>query len=359
MDACIPQVTQTDVTPEAQIHPIPYGVAMMGALRVHTLDGTRGEGEKVAVLDTGIDGSHPDLKLAGAVDFTGEGLQDDNGHGTHIAGSIAADGKIIGGAPGGELYSVKVLNGKGQGNWDWIACGIDWCRENGITIINMSLGGSKPADSRVHDAIKRAYDAGISFPVAAGNWGSINVELGDHLNTVMFPAEYDECVAVVAVDPEKAVPVFSSKGPTAELAFAGYSVLSTWPGGGYKRLSGTSMATGYAAAAFALMRARRRIRGLPVTPAHLRDAMATYAKDLGVRGRDNAYGYGLFSFGFSVHLQYQAGEKMFYVNGEPHEARMAPFIKDDIMWLPIRETANSYEGSVKYDHLTKTVDIIR
>ena len=359
MEVSIPSVTKTEVAASASIHPIPYGVAMLGAPRVWALDKTRGEDEKAAVLDTGVDGNHPDLNLAGAVDFTGEGPQDDHGHGSHVAGSIGADGKICGGAPGVELYSVKVLDGNGQGTYEWIAKGIDWCRENGINIINMSLGGPKPPDNRLYEAVVRAYNAGINLIVAGGNFGAINVELGDHVNTIMYPADYDQCVAVTAVNPEKKVPIYSSKGPQAELAFAGDNVLSTWPGGGYMRLSGTSMATGYATAAFTLMRARRKQRGLPVTPAHLRDAMATFAKDLGVRGRDNAYGYGLFSFGFSVHIQYQAGNKTFFVNGEPQEARMAPHIKDDIMWLPIRETANSYEGSVKYDHLNKTVDIIR
>ena len=157
----------------------------------------------VAVIDTGIDLDHPDLNVGAGVNCsTGRSYDDGNGHGTHVAGAIAAkdDGNgVVGVAPGATVYPVRVLSNAGSGSWSSVACGIDWVTANagslGIKVANMSLGGSGsdgPCTSdALHLAICNSTAAGVTYVVAAGNSGA---------NFAGFvPAAYDEVLAVTAV----------------------------------------------------------------------------------------------------------------------------------------------------------------
>ncbi len=268
----------------------PWGVAYVGAPEAWEV--SRGEGVRVAVLDTGVDQRHPDLRanLAGGYNALSPGREpaDDNGHGTHVAGIIGATDDsqgVVGVAPRARLYAVKVLDRWGAGFLSDLVHGLDWCVRQRVQIANLSLG-TRSDNETFREAIRRAAAAGILLVCAAGNEGPD----GD---TVNYPARYPEVVAVAAVDRGGRLAGFSSRGPQVALAAPGVDIPSTWPGGAYRSLSGTSMAaphvTGGAALALAAQPAldagtlRRRLVGtarrLRTCPYPLLDASAA------VRGR--------------------------------------------------------------------------
>ncbi|MBC7338959.1 MAG: S8 family serine peptidase [Firmicutes bacterium] len=155
-----------------------------------------------------------------------------------MAGIVAAVDNaigVVGVAPEAWLYGVKVLDRSGSGYYPDIIEGIQWCTDNGMQVINMSLGG--PTDSpALHDAIIAACNRGITVVCAAGNEGP-----GE--DTVVYPARYPEVITVAATAADDSVPDFSSRGPEVDNAAPGVSILSTWKGGGYATASGTSMAS--------------------------------------------------------------------------------------------------------------------
>jgi subtilisin family serine protease len=234
---------------------------------------SRGAGVKVAVIDTGIDHKHPDLKAnyKGGYDFVNEDddPMDDNGHGTHCAGTIAAldnDIGVIGVAPEADLYGVKVLNQDGSGYNSDIIRGIIWSIHNDMDVISMSLGG--PGPSRAMDmAIALAVDAGVTVVVAAGNESQdanyVTPASSEHAITVSAIADFDgqpggmdpqvhSFGPIEIVEEDDYFASFSNYGSVVDIAAPGVSILSTWPGGGYKELDGTSMACPHVAGAAAL-----------------------------------------------------------------------------------------------------------
>ncbi|NNN05506.1 MAG: S8 family peptidase [Elusimicrobia bacterium] len=239
----------------------PWGVARVDAPAAWSSG--QGAGIKVAVIDTGIDCTHPDLQC----DFSagtnivepGADPMDDNEHGTHVSGTIAgrgADGGVYGVAPQAVLIPVKVLNAQGEGSLSDIIAGIDWAVKAGVDVINMSLGG--PAQS---PALKRAVEGALAHGVvvvcAAGN-------SGPEADTVGYPAGYPGVIAVAASDRNDNVADFSSRGPQLAFVAPGVDITSTVPGGGYAKLSGTSMASPHVAglAALALERGARGPAGV-------------------------------------------------------------------------------------------------
>lgn len=254
---------------------------------------TRGEGLKVAVLDTGISKSHPDLvgNLKGGANFTTPDIndwEDKQGHGTHCAGIIGAVDNgigVIGVAPAVELYGVKVLGDKGSGVMNAIIKGIDWCVANGIDIISMSLGCPKDPGSGLHDAIKRARAAGIVIVAASGNEST---QCG-------WPAAYDESIAVGAVDPAFDKASFSNFGSEVDVAAPGVNILSTHLNNGYAKLSGTSMATPMVTGAVAIVQALGRKTGIKMTPEKIIEMFSNKSVDLGDHGKDINYGSGMIN----------------------------------------------------------------
>lgn len=225
----------------------PSGVTALGT----NAAGRTGAGVNVAVLDTGIDTTHSDLSVAGLVDETGSrgGGIDDNGHGTHVSGTIAALDNtlgVIGVAPDADLYGVKVLDRRGSGSYSGIAAGIDWAVAHGMDVLNMSLGGS--ADSAtLHTAITAAYDADVVTVVAAGNSGVSA--------TLSYPAAYDGEVLTISAwsVSSSSFPSWSNYGiPPVDVAAPGVGVCSTARGGSYQTMDGTSMATPHVVGAVAL-----------------------------------------------------------------------------------------------------------
>ncbi len=239
--------------PEPQGQQVPWGIDRVNAKGAWSV--TRGAGVKVAVVDTGIDFDHPDLKVAGgfnAIDNS-KPFKDDNGHGTHVSGTIAAqddDKGVVGIAPAVSLYGVKVLNADGSGTFADVIAGIQWTVEHRMDVANFSLGASQGTDA-LKDAVKAASDGGVAIIAAAGNSGG----------AVGYPAAYPDCIAVAASDSGDKVASFSSRGPEVAVIAPGVAVYSTYMGGGYQKLSGTSMATPHVAGLAALAVAARGLHG--------------------------------------------------------------------------------------------------
>ena len=228
----------------------------------------------VAVIDTGIDLDHPDLNVVGSTNCVstfatcGAGGNDGNGHGTHVAGSVAGidDGNgVVGVAPGARLWAVRVLNNSGSGTTAQVVAGIDWvaARASTIEVANMSLGGS--ASQAIDDAANRLADAGVAVAVAAGNSdanaANSSPARAAKVLTVSALADFNGlpgggAASTCRLDQDDTLADFSNWGSTIEIAAPGVCILSTWLNGGYNTISGTSMASPHAAGALALLASR-------------------------------------------------------------------------------------------------------
>ncbi len=272
--------------------PLPWNIDRIDAEKVWPI-GNTAMSVKVAVLDTGISLSHPDLSnnVKGSVNTINgrRSANDDNGHGSHVAGIIGALNNsvgVVGAAPQVSLYAVKVLDANGSGYLSDIIEGLDWSIANRMQVVNMSLGTTADVQS-FRDAVVRAYQAGIVLVGAAGNNGG----------SVNYPARYPEVIAVAATDTYDTVPSWSSRGSEVALAAPGVSVYSTYKGKNYATLSGTSMAAPHVAAAAALLlkvpsACDTDLSGT-CSPAEVLARLTATAEDKGVLGVDTLYGYGI------------------------------------------------------------------
>ena len=270
-----------------------WGVTTIGG-NAAVAAGITGAGIKVAILDSGIDYNHPDLKdnYKGGYNFAYDNNDPfDDGyisHGTHIAGIIGARNNgtgVVGVAPEVSLYAVKVLGGMVMGDLSDILAGMEWAIFNKMDIINMSIGA--PIDSAAfQDACDRAYQAGIIVVAASGNTNS---------NYIEFPAAYDSVIAVSATDQDNSRAIFSNYAPKNELAAPGVNINSTMRGGGYGIMKGTSQAAAHVSGAAALMLASKIIdrNGDGRVADDVRALLDATATDLGVPGRDDSFGFGL------------------------------------------------------------------
>jgi len=255
-----------------------WGVMRIKAPDVWTT--TKADGIKVAVIDTGVDYHHPDLqaRYGGGIDIVNNDLDpsDDNGHGTHVSGIIAAttdNGGYVGVAPNVQILGIKVLGSDGAGYISDVVAGIDWAMSHGAQVMNFSLGTSYNS-SVLESKLNEAYAKGIVLVAAAGNTSG---------GPVLYPAAYGSVISVAATDTNDRLASFSSLG--AEISAPGVGITSTVPGGGYATWSGTSMASPHVAATAALMIANHQ--------ANIRDSLHKSALDLGAPGTDGLFGYGL------------------------------------------------------------------
>lgn len=287
---------EDDVVVEALARPqpvevLPWGVNRIDAEKVWSQ--TSGDPVKVAIVDTGIDVKHPDLKdnLRGGVSTVGytSSYNDDNGHGTHVGGIAAAvDNEVgaIGVGPKINLYAVKVLDRRGYGYLSDVIEGLDWAIQNGMRVVNLSLGTSSDVPS-FREAVQKVYAAGIVPVAAAGNTGG----------AVVYPAAYPEVIAVSATDQTDTLASWSSRGPEVDLAAPGVSIYSTYKGQTYKTLSGTSMAaphvTGTAALVLTVPEKCDSDLDGRCSVAEVQQRLEATAEDLGALGRDDLYGWGL------------------------------------------------------------------
>ncbi|RME86018.1 MAG: peptidase S8, partial [Caldilineae bacterium] len=245
----------------------------------------------IAILDTGIDLSHPEFagRVLAGWDFVNQDSDpsDDHGHGTHVAGIAAAainNGTGIAGIAGNaSIMPVKVLDQNGSGWWSEVAAGIIWAADHGADVINMSLSG--PADSQTaRDAIAYANSLGTVVVVAAGNDGT---------DSPRYPAAFENVIAVGATTYQGARWTLSNFGPNVDVMAPGATIYSTYgklgQPSGYQFMTGTSMAAPHVAGLVALMRSANP----SLSPTEIRDAIQNTAVDLGDPGYDAFYGYGL------------------------------------------------------------------
>jgi len=251
---------------------------------------TRGAGVVVAVIDTGVRGDHQDLApvLLPGIDYVnpgGDGKADPNGHGTHVAGIIAAQANngvgVAGGAPDVRILPVRVLGANGTGFSSDVAAGIIWAADHGARVINLSLGSTSP-HAGTQAAIQYALSKGALVFAAAGNNGGA---------VTTYPAAFPEAVAVASIDSNGARSSFSNFGAWVDLAAPGGGIVSTYGSSAtaYGGMSGTSMATPYAAATAALVVAANPA----ASAASVRANVEAAADDAGPAGHDVEYGHGV------------------------------------------------------------------
>jgi len=260
---------------------------------------TKGEGVLVAVLDTGV-ASHPCLDGAifgDKVNFTdSQTILDQQGHGTHVAGIIAAreinDNGVIGVAPEARIMSVKVLNDSARGNYGWIEQGIHHAISNGADIINLSLGSPQPPPPSLYAAIQEAAAKGIIVISAAGNDAA----------AVNYPARYDEVIAVAAIDQQGNMAHFSSHDSAVDVSAPGVGIYSTSLNNGYAVLNGTSQAAPYVAGVCALLISHsRNTAGVEPIKGYLKmlealDSVCDPKGRAGHIGKDGDVGFGIPDF---------------------------------------------------------------
>ncbi|WP_049927545.1 S8 family peptidase [Halopiger goleimassiliensis] len=279
--------TQADERDEGQT--LPWGVDRIDAEIVHA-EGVLGDGVDVGVIDHGIDATHPDLEATLAdpdddanheswVDCEGceQPWSDEQGHGTHVAGTIAAgdgDSGVVGVAPEARLHALKVCGGAGGCRASAIVEAIRYAADQDWDVINLSLGSPRESPA-LQAAGQYALEAGVLPVAAAGNRGAPD--------SVGYPAAYDEFVAVSATDVDDEIADFSSTGPEVDVAAPGVDVCSTLVDG-YGDRSGTSMAAPHVAGAAALLLADG------YSPSETRERLLETAEDLGVGGTEQGAG---------------------------------------------------------------------
>lgn len=250
--------------------------------------GLTGKNIKIAVVDTGI-ANHKDLKIEGGANFVPNttSYSDGNGHGTHVAGIIAAqnnDFGTVGIAPDSSLYAVKVLDELGQGYLSYLLAGIDWAISNKMDIINLSLELYTDSPS-LEQAVIKAYNNNILVVAAAGNSGTNN-NLED---SVAYPARYPSVIGVSATDSNDERAAFSSTGNMIDVAAPGVNIYSTYLKNKYTTMSGTSMASPYVAGNLALIK-----EAYPyLSNNEIREILYKNTLDLGEPGKDLEFGFGL------------------------------------------------------------------
>lgn len=239
----------------------------------------------VAVVDTGIDLDHPYLKgriLSSGYNLVGFNSipEDDNGHGTHVSGTIVDCTNNL----NVKIMPIKVLDAQGYGFSEITALGIEYAVNNGADIINLSLGGPKSA--LVDDAVNNAVNEGVVVCVAAGNGD----ESGKPVDTSLTsPANNTNAIVVGAIDDNGKIASFSNYGTSVDVVAPGVKVMSSFKNGEYAMLSGTSMATPHISAVAAMF----KLSNPSFSPKQIEEYIIKYCTDLGDKGRDNIYGYGI------------------------------------------------------------------
>ncbi len=280
------------IEPDIEVHAlsqsVSWGVNRVDALSVHPFN--KGAGIKIAVVDSGIDYTHPDLNdnYKGGYDFVNNDNDpmDDHGHGTKVAGIIAAEDNafgVLGVAPEASIYGLKVLRSDGVGYSSNIIRAIEWAVDNDMDIVSMSIG-SNAGSYAYQQAVNNAYNSGVLLVASAGNSGSTATD------NVMYPAKYDSVIAISAMNQVDGICSFSSVGPAVELTAPGIYLKTTAVGGGYYNyFAGTSAAAPFVSGVAALMMASDPT----LTNVEIREQLRDNAIDLGESGRDIKYGYGL------------------------------------------------------------------
>lgn len=277
-------VTAQDTIPNDPGFPLQYALVNIRAPQAWDIT-TGSSAVTIAIIDSGVDLSHPELasKLLSGYDFVnGDAVpQDDNGHGTHVAGIAAAASNnglgMAGVSWGARILPVKVLNALNSGTYANVAAGIVWATDQGAQVINLSLGGSS-ASLTLENAINYAASRGVALVAAAGNTSG----------AVLYPARYPSVIAVANTNAANQRVPSSAFGPEIDLAAPGAGIYSLAIGGGYTTLGGTSMSAPHVSGALALL------LSLPgVSTGQARAWLEASALDIDAPGWDVFTGYGL------------------------------------------------------------------
>ena len=277
---------EQDGTAHTSAQTLPWGINKIDADISSTLAGN-GSGTisnvRAYVIDTGVDQAHTDLNVAGFINFAGGPETDCNGHGTHVAGTIAAKDDtnyVVGVAPGAPVYGVKVLGCSGSGSWSNIIKGIDWVTANAQkpAIANMSLGGG--ANNAVDDAVRRSAASGVFYALAAGNEG---VDACTRSPARAGAGTNNGIMTVAATDSNDREASWSNYGTCVDIWAPGVSIPSTWKGGGTKTISGTSMASPHVGGGGALYLSSHT----GASPSSVESALRSAAVSTGTRSKDN------------------------------------------------------------------------
>jgi hypothetical protein len=270
-------ILQQDAQPTAAPDPAQYAPAKLRLPQAHAL--ARGERILIAVIDSGIDGSHPELAGVIAGRFDALGTDDaPHAHGTGIAGAMAARAKLMGTAPAAQILAVRAFS-TNEGTTFSILKGLDWAAANGARIINMSFAG--PKDPAVGRSLAAARGKGIVLIAAAGNAGPRSAPL--------YPAADPNVIAVTATDADDKLFPQANRGRHIAVAAPGVDLLLPALDGTYQVTSGTSFAAAEVSGAVALLLERRP----DLDPEAVRRTLAATARDLGPKGADSEFGAGL------------------------------------------------------------------
>jgi thermitase len=240
----------------------------------------------IAIVDSGVQATHPDLagRVLAGYDFANNDSNpaDDNGHGTAVAGVAAAQGNdgigVAGAAWNVAILPVKTMGANGSGSYSAIANGITYSADRGARIINLSLGGTATS-STLQNAVSYAWNKGCVLIAAAGNNGT---------STTVYPAAYPNVIAVSATTSADTMASFSSFGSFVDLAAPGQDITTSWPGGGYVTISGTSFSSPLTAGVAALALSRNP----SLSNAQVSSLLTSNADDLGAAGKDIYFGSG-------------------------------------------------------------------
>lgn len=276
------ELKEVEIIKSVKQNTVDWGIKAINADKVWKK--TQGEGVKIAIIDTGVDVEHPDLKdnIKGAInmfDHTTD-VSDEYGHGTHVAGIIAGSGKagVKGVAPKAELYIAKVLDGNGNGSMANVLDGITFAINYNVDILCMSLGVGRELPPMLKERIDEAYRNGITMICATGNSGKQSVE---------YPANYDEVIAVGGLNKKLERAEFSNYGWETDVVAPAVDILSTYKDGKYAKMTGTSMGAPLVAGAIALLISYYRKKGKELTPEEIK-TLLTEGKE-----RDIYTGYGM------------------------------------------------------------------
>lgn len=265
---------------------VPWGIRHIQAPQVWKR--STGDKIRIGVIDTGIDYSHPDLQgsIGGGVNliYPHKPPIDDNGHGTHISGTIAASAKhgMAGVAPYATIYAVKAFDHNGTSYVTDIVQGIEWCVRHRLHLINMSFG-MKTRSAALEAAVRNASREGVIIVASSGNEGKKGF--------VDYPARFDNTIAVGATTRERKIAPFSNKGSSIDIYAPGDKITSTWLNGNYQELSGTSMATSHVTGVLALLMAAKPEASMKTLLSYLQAGAAplsSNARKAGFLGEVNA-----------------------------------------------------------------------
>lgn len=251
---------------------IPWGVKHIQAPQAWNR--TTGFRVKVGVIDTGVDFEHPDLRhsLERGINLLHRMAlpQDDNGHGTHISGTIAAANELqgmIGVAPRAVIHPIKAFDHNGTAFVSDIILGIEWCVRNQMNVVNMSFG-MKTRSKSLLNAVNYAYRSGVLIIASSGNDGRIG--------EIDYPARYNQTIAVGATNQQRRIASFTNRSGLVDIYAPGDHIVSAWLRGKHRDMSGTSMATSHVTGAVALLLALKP--GL--TPAQIKSVIKKSARPL-------------------------------------------------------------------------------